>query len=131
MYIDLYASRKNVPPKYKLQTFYGRLEYLFVIRFTNPDSALTRKSLGVEDDEALQSVYILAACRQCIVKEGTSIDLDRLDIHLYSNQGSLDVVDVMAVQSLVGRIPDLVEKWAIIDRSGSLARAIAEEAEDE
>lgn len=127
MYVDLYTNKKKAKPKYELQTFYGQLQHLFLIRLPNPDSPATRKSLGVKDDEVLQSVYVLAGCRRCTIKEGTSAELERLDMHLYSNHGPLDVVDVMAVQSLVGRVPDIVEKWAIIDRSGSLARAVAEE----
>ncbi|KAK0477207.1 hypothetical protein EDD18DRAFT_1087747, partial [Armillaria luteobubalina] len=41
-----------------------------------------------------------------------------------SSLGQLHVTDITAVQCLVGRVPCGENKWAVIDRSGSLARAV-------
>jgi hypothetical protein len=41
------------------------------------------------------------------------------------DMGRLDVVDVTCLQCLVGRVKDN-NRWAIIDRSGHLVRAVAE-----
>lgn len=51
------------------------------------------------------------------------IELAGLDIHFYSRTGALDVIDITSVQSLIGRVKDTNDDWAIIDRSGALARA--------
>ena len=61
---------------------------------------------------------VLAAIRQCEV----SSTHRKLDIHYYTRAGPIDVVDISTVQALVGRVKD-IERWAIVDRSGSLARA--------
>lgn len=126
MYVDMFAHKKNVPSQFKLDTFYGQLEHVFVVRFENPDHPSLRRLLAVEEDDNLQSLYIVAGCHRCSLAKG-SPELDNLDIHLYSNMGPLDIVDVTAVQCLIGRVPDSEQKWGIIDRSGALARAIAEE----
>lgn len=46
-----------------------------------------------------------------------------LDIHYYTRDGPIEVVDITTIQRLVGRIRDR-DRWAIIDRSGSLSRAL-------
>ncbi|KAJ7474677.1 hypothetical protein B0H11DRAFT_1728327, partial [Mycena galericulata] len=46
-----------------------------------------------------------------------------LDVHFYSRAGALDIIDITTVQALVGRVKDVSNSWAIIDRSGVLARA--------
>ena len=55
-----------------------------------------------------------------------------VDIHLYTQMGTLDIIDITSVQALVGRVKSQVSggAWAIIDRSGALARAIYEEELD-
>ncbi|KAF8160546.1 hypothetical protein K438DRAFT_1619176, partial [Mycena galopus ATCC 62051] len=62
------------------------------------------------------------AIRNCVLDKDDP-KLEPLDIHFYSRLGALEVIDVTSVQFLVGRVKDSRE-WAIIDRSGSLARAI-------
>ncbi|KAJ7841816.1 hypothetical protein B0H14DRAFT_3457258 [Mycena olivaceomarginata] len=47
----------------------------------------------------------------------------RLDVHFYSRAGAFDIIDITTVQALVGRVKDVSNSWAIIDRSGVLARA--------
>ena len=64
-------------------------------------------------------MLILAVIRTCKIVE----DHPALDIHYYSDEGGLDVLDITTVQCLVGRIRDR-DRWAFIDRSGSLSRAL-------
>lgn len=56
----------------------------------------------------------------------TLVELERLDIHLYSLEGSLNFVDITSIQALVARVlcSKVGSNWAIVDRSGSLARAV-------
>ena len=114
MLVDIFARQKGRKPKFELQTFYGQIQHLFVINF----SAATRLDLNVMDDEL---IVILAAIRTCDL-DGDAAPAG-LDIHYYSRVGALHFVDVTNIQCLVGRVKD-GNKWAIIDRSGSLARAV-------
>jgi len=72
-----------------------------------------RSDLGLAKRETL----ILAVIQTCNIERH-----DSLDMHYYKRQGAIEVVDITSVQCLVGRIKDQ-DWWAIIDRSGSLARA--------
>ncbi len=65
---------------------------------------------------------ILGAIRNCAVTQSHP----RLDCHYYSQYGELSVVDLQCIQCAVGRVPTgrAGEQWGIIDRSGSLARAV-------
>lgn len=47
-----------------------------------------------------------------------------LDMHYYRNKGYTELVDITAIQCLVGRTFDR-GWWTIIDRSGKLAQAEA------
>ena len=62
---------------------------------------------------------LLAAIQTCNIDRSN----DALDIHYYSRMGGVDYVDVTTVQCLVGRIKDRGH-FAVIDRSGSLSRAL-------
>ncbi|KAF8262451.1 hypothetical protein EI94DRAFT_1773184 [Lactarius quietus] len=55
----------------------------------------------------------------------TPRDLEGLNIHLYNTAGSLDFIDVMSIQALVGHMEYIIDGggWAIIDQSGTLACA--------
>ncbi|EGN98253.1 hypothetical protein SERLA73DRAFT_183186 [Serpula lacrymans var. lacrymans S7.3] len=72
--------------------------------------------------EALQvrrsESILLAAVKTCII-EAT----DSLDVPYYSNLSAMEVVDMTCVQCVVRRAK-INNRWAIIDRSGNLARAI-------
>ncbi|KAJ7125725.1 hypothetical protein C8R43DRAFT_898180 [Mycena crocata] len=114
MLVDIYAHRRNTPPKYRLETFYGQLEHIYRVHFPAACPAL--------DIEA-PTTYILAAIRSCVL-DPDDPQLDGIDIHFYSRQGALDFIDITSVQSLVGRLRGRNTEWAIIDRSGSLARAV-------
>lgn len=71
------------------------------------------------------TTIILAAIRTCKLDNSQS-DLDGLDIHHYSKYGALHFLGIKNVQCLVRRIQD-DNGWAIVDWSGSLARAIFED----
>ncbi|KIJ60585.1 hypothetical protein HYDPIDRAFT_98351 [Hydnomerulius pinastri MD-312] len=107
--VDKYARQPRRKPEYTMETFYGRLAHIFVV--TLPPST----PLG----NAVPTTHILAAIETCEIERSRP----DVDIHYYSKLGALDMVDITCLQCLVGRIPH-EGRWAIIDRSGDLARAI-------
>jgi hypothetical protein len=112
MYVDEFKRRKHKEPKYVHETFFGQLQHLFTIEF-HRDTA--HDHLGTDE-----TIVILAAIRNCIVD---GVGPTGVDIHYYSMEGRLHFVDVSSIQCLVGRVKD-GDKWGIVDRSGSLARAM-------
>jgi hypothetical protein len=112
MLLDRFARQAQRQPEYELRTFYGQLQHIYVVQFKEP-----RLALGLNDP----TTVFLAAIRTCIL-DNPDTQLHGLDVQLYSKEGGLDVVDITSLQCLVGRIRDRAQ-WAIIDRSGSLARA--------
>jgi hypothetical protein len=118
MFVDNNESYRNKAPDFELKTFYGQLENIFLIKF---DSKTPRDRLGISNPA--QDTVILAAIRTCILNNDSQ--LEDLDIHFYSKLGALHVTDIVAIQCLVGRVKDQEpHTWGIIDRSGSLARAV-------
>ncbi|KAG1906659.1 uncharacterized protein F5891DRAFT_941884 [Suillus fuscotomentosus] len=117
--IDKFARQHHMPPAYEKQTFYGRLEHIFVIRIPHTPA------LKVDGPTTI----FLAALSTCKL-ESTPSSLSALDIHFYSSlNDTLDIVDIVCLQCLVGRVPmDGGRQWAIIDRSGNLARAVFEDS---
>lgn len=120
MYVDIHERQRQRKPVYELQTFYGRLDHIFLLKFQ--DHA-TRRALELSATDLDTDVIILAAIQTCNLGPDDP-NLRGLDIHFYSTQGALHIVDVNSVQCLVGRVKDSERGWAIIDRSGSLARAV-------
>ena len=114
MLVDRFAHMRRRKPELEPQTFYGQLEHLYLITFACSDTQVDP-----------QNPIILAAIRGCKIKDPGPTDLEGLDIHIYNTTGGLDLVDVTSIQALVGRVEYTVDGggWAIIDRSGSLARA--------
>ncbi|KIJ70560.1 hypothetical protein HYDPIDRAFT_184816 [Hydnomerulius pinastri MD-312] len=106
--VDKYARQKRRRPEYELKTFFGRLQHIFVVRLP------PTQHLNIHTP----AVHILAGIETCEIQRSTD-----LDIHYFNKVGSLDVVDISCVQCLVGRIP-VASGWAIVDRSGDLARAL-------
>ena len=119
MFIDKYAHQPRRRPEYELQTFYGQLQHIYAIRFKSESG-----DIGLENG----TVIILAALKTCILDQPDS-QLRNLDVRFYSVEGAVHVIDITSVQCLVGRIRDR-NRWAIVDRSGSLARAVAEVSDD-
>jgi hypothetical protein len=69
---------------------------------------------------ARAETVVFAVIRKCHIADE---DPNGLDIHYYEREGALDIVDLNTVQCLVGRIwVSLSKQWAIVDRSGQLAR---------
>ncbi|KIJ63230.1 hypothetical protein HYDPIDRAFT_92819 [Hydnomerulius pinastri MD-312] len=116
--VDKMARQHNAPPIYEKKTFYGRLQYIFVIRVP------AHPSIHLNHPETI----FLAALHPCQLTT-TPSRLLSLDIHFYSTlSNTLDIVDITCLQCLVGRIPmDGGRSWAIVDRSGDLARATFED----
>lgn len=125
MYVDIYERQYNRKPAYKLQTFYGQLNHIFLLKFQDP-AACHMLELSNELDTG---VLILAAVRTCALGPNDP-NLHGLDIHFYSTLGALHIVDVNSIQCLIGRVRDSDRGWAIIDRSGSLARAVNDTSDD-
>jgi hypothetical protein len=113
MLVDKHARKPSRRPHYELRTFYGQLQHIYVVRFLE-----SCRDLGFHNPISV----ILAVIRTCVI-DNTDPQLLGLDIRFTSNEGALDVVDITNLQCLVGRIRDR-DKWAIIDRSGNLARAL-------
>jgi hypothetical protein len=116
MFVDKYARQPRRQPEYELQTFYGQLQHIFSIQFKRGHD-----DLGLEND----SVVILASIKTCVLDDPDT-QLEHIDIRFYSAQGAVHVIDITSLQCLVGRVWDR-NKWAIVDRSGSLARAVRED----
>jgi hypothetical protein len=119
MLVDIHARQWRREPEYVLHTFYGQLCHLFSIQFESacPD-------LGMDGPTTI----ILAAIRTCVLDDNES-DFNGLDIHHYSKYGALHFLDINTVQCLVGRVKD-GNGWALVDRSGSLARSVFEDGDD-
>lgn len=126
MYVDIYERHRRRKPVYKLQTFYGQLSYIFLLKFQ--DHAV-RHALELSASELDTDVIILAAIRTCTLCPADP-NLSRLDIHFYSTLGAMHIIDINSVQCLVGRVKDSETGWALIDRSGSLARAVKDTGEE-
>lgn len=113
MLVDKNARFKNRREDFELETFYGQLTHIYRVHFP-------AACPGMQIDAG--TTYIFAAIRCCVLQPDDR-DLAGLDIHFYSHTGALDVIDITSVQSLIGRVKNTTEEWAIIDRSGALARA--------
>ncbi|KAK7057573.1 hypothetical protein R3P38DRAFT_2497091, partial [Favolaschia claudopus] len=119
MYVDKFARQKNRASVFELRTFYGQLEHIYLINLQNPFPIQRQKpKLYIPADHSI----ILVAVKTCQL---TGSD-ERLDLHFYSHLREVaDVVDVTALQCVVGRVPDeLSRDHGIVDRSGNLARAL-------
>jgi hypothetical protein len=105
--VDENARLANTEPHFVPETFYGQLQHIFVIKMR------AARQLGISNPGLL----ILGAILTCNIEEHND-----LDMHYYKMHGRTEVVDITTIQCLVGRIQDR-GSWAIIDRSGNLARA--------
>jgi hypothetical protein len=94
MLVDIFARQRRHQLKFELQTFYGQLQHIFVIRFTTAN-----ENLGLDGPTTI----ILAAIWTCILDNEDTFP-GNLDIHYYTKDGALHFVDVTNIQCLVGRI---------------------------
>ena len=123
MLVDKYANVRRRKPVFIRETFYGQLHHIFVIKWPG---------LCADTRVELEKPIFLVAIRSCkLLKDDP--ELSKLDIHLYSETGTLDIVDITSFQALVGRVKTQVAggQWAIIDRSGALARAVYDDSVDD
>ncbi|KAJ7278027.1 hypothetical protein C8J57DRAFT_1449122 [Mycena rebaudengoi] len=115
MLVDQNARHRSRPDKFELQTFYGQLPVTHIYRVHFPAAV---EEIGTEGP----TTFIFVAIRNRVLKPDDR-ELNGLDIHFILRTGGLDVIDITSVQALVGRVKDVSDDWAIIDRSGALARA--------
>ena len=110
LYVDKYANQRRKKPKLELKTFYGQIQQFILVRLP------ATQDLQLNEPESI----ILASIKNCPIKRSND-----LDIHYYrSEEGYTEIVDISTIQCLVGRVFDC-DWWAVIDRSGKLARAEA------
>ncbi|KAI0326297.1 hypothetical protein GY45DRAFT_1259252 [Cubamyces sp. BRFM 1775] len=109
--VDRNARSRNAAIQLVPKTFYGQLQRILVLHCP-PIPSSTHSAL---------TPLIFAVIRTCKI----TADHPTLDIHYYSRDSSTDLVDITTVQCLVGRVRDR-NQWAIIDRSGTLSRALYE-----
>ncbi|KAJ3485684.1 hypothetical protein NLI96_g4778 [Meripilus lineatus] len=108
--VDANTRYRNRAILLEPRTFYGQLKNLYTVQ-------LIRLVPSYPASEP--SLFILAAIKTCAI----SRIHPTLDIHYYEKEGPLEVMDVTSIQCLVGRVRD-GDTWAIVDRSGSLSRAV-------
>ncbi|VDC05579.1 unnamed protein product [Peniophora sp. CBMAI 1063] len=106
-------DRNEANAVYERETYFGRLQHLFCVRVPADPAA------GVLEAETI----LLAGVTPCKITNKHDV----LDIHVYKDESPTEeVVDLDCIMCLVGRVRYLKRYWAIIDRSGSLARAVYE-----
>ncbi|RXW13195.1 hypothetical protein EST38_g12658 [Candolleomyces aberdarensis] len=115
LYVDGNQRLFNARPRYTGKTFFGELKFIFLLKIP-PTPELNITSL---------TFVAFAVIDEC---DNPTLHPSGLDIHVYSNQHGLDVVDITTVQSLVGRA-HWNNRWAIFDCSGDLARTTFIEGE--
>ena len=78
----------------------------------------------------LRNLFLAAICNCKLTTDDPQ--LVKLNIHLYTQMGTPDIINITSIQALIGRVKSQVSggTWAIIDRSGTLACAIYEEELD-
>ncbi|KAF9471531.1 hypothetical protein BDN70DRAFT_901283 [Pholiota conissans] len=97
MYVDENEQHPQREMCLHLQTFYGQLENIFLLKFQDLNA---RRALKL-DAAADTDVIILAAVRMCNIAPPDP-DLRGLDIHFYSNMGALHMIDALCLQCIVG-----------------------------
>ncbi|KAI0826921.1 hypothetical protein BC628DRAFT_1319465 [Trametes gibbosa] len=110
--VDKNARYHNRPIILEKKTFYGQLQRILVIELAPVPSA--------NPPQLTPSTLLFGVIRQCVITSAHNV----LDIHYYKKLGRVEVVDITTVQCVVGRVSLEQSEYAIIDRSGSLARAI-------
>jgi len=117
MLVDKNAQHQNLPVDFQPQTFFGQLQHIIVIEIGPSDE------LGLDESETI----ILAAIRTCADAKTSA---SGHDIYYYSQEGSLEVIDIDCIQCCVGRIKD-GNRWAIVDRSREHAQPVFVDINDE
>jgi hypothetical protein len=105
--VDIFAHRRRQVPQFELRDFFGQ-----ILRFLIVDIPHAPEH-GIEADS-----FIYAAIKQVKISEPAT---DHCRINYYEDLGPTELVDLDQVKCVIGRIMDR-GKWAIIDRSKSLAQ---------
>jgi hypothetical protein len=108
--VDTNARFKRRKPNMVPQTLYGQLRHIFLLRV---DAA---EILHRTEPETV----VFAVIRSCKIEASHPT----LDMHWINSETNIDVVDLNCVQCIVGRVPGWHGQMAVVDRSGSLARAM-------
>ena len=97
------------PPK----THYGRLQHIVSVEFPN----------GCNSPPLAEgTVFAFALFHRCTLAPEDP-QMSRLNIHSYSGEERhLEITDATRVRSLVGRVKDGPNSWAIVDRGGKFSR---------
>ncbi|KAJ3005166.1 hypothetical protein NUW54_g4465 [Trametes sanguinea] len=107
--VDQNAHHRHRPIILEKKTLYGQLQRILHVQLRPiPSHALLSPP-----------PIVIAAIQTCSIQRSNQ----DLDIHYYQRMGGVDYVDITTVQCVVGRIRDR-SQFAIVDRSGALARAI-------
>jgi hypothetical protein len=113
--VDTFARFHSVNPNLQQKRFFGQLQHIYLVRFTE-----ACPTLGL----LTPTIIIMAAIQNCKVDINAKIH-GLPQFHFYSQLGAMHVLDITCVQSVVARVKtghsDL--PWAISDRSGDLALA--------
>jgi hypothetical protein len=124
-YVDVHARQKNRRPKMVLRDFYGQLEHILVVRFSEPAAC---QELKVTPDQDI----CLAVIRSCKMDKKQPLNSIGMDMHFYSNFGALDIIGIESVQCLMARVRDRNKAgWVLLDRSGALRRTLYVDPNDE
>ena len=115
LYVDKFRNQRRKTPKFELKTFYGQILHIIVLQLPEAEE------LRLDSPQTV----ILASIKNIAIKRSND-----LDMHFYQNEdGYTELVDISAIQCLVGRIFDR-GWWTVLDRSGKLAHASAEGSEE-
>ncbi|THU92539.1 hypothetical protein K435DRAFT_820462 [Dendrothele bispora CBS 962.96] len=106
--IDKNAKNRRAEIQEEKQTFFGRLQHIFVVDLPAASELRLDK----------RTTFILAGIEQCIIDSTDSVNFS-----YYSKLAPLEVLDITCIQCLVGRVVAGPSQWAIIDRSGTLERS--------
>lgn len=87
MLVDKFAHMKIWKPVYEPQIFYSQLQHIYVIKFSDACS-----DACVEPEKPVFLVMI----QNCKLEADYTM-LSKLDIHLYTHMGTLDMVDITSV----------------------------------
>ncbi|KAF5342763.1 hypothetical protein D9758_017036 [Tetrapyrgos nigripes] len=123
-YVDVHARMNNRRQKLVLKDFYGQLERIAVVCFTDPAACHALKVTSGEE-------ICLAAIRSCKLDKKQPLIEIGMDMHFYSGFGALDVIGIESVQNLIGRVRDGDRAgWVLLDRSGTLKRTLCIDSDD-
>ena len=94
MLIDKYANKKRHKPIFEAETFYSQLQHIYVVRFSE---LCQDKHVKPE-----KPIFLAAICNCQLTTDDPQ--LVKLDIHLYTQMGTLDIINITSVQALVSRV---------------------------